>query len=91
MIGKKITVLQDLYGEKIQFIFDRHRLFKGMLRAFDKVKPENKRPEGKKAEVPSPQNVVSDSSNLEEGLNYHLNQKSLNNPELLSPFNVLGR
>ncbi|APR99032.1 hypothetical protein [Wolbachia endosymbiont of Folsomia candida] len=48
----------------------------------------------KSERMPSPQNVVFDTRNLEEGLNYHLNQKSLNYQERLSPFmvtNVLGR
>lgn len=53
-----------------------------------KIKSVNLNDKKAESKVPSPQNVVSDSSNLEEGLNYYLNQKSLNYPELLSPFMV---
>ncbi|WCR53276.1 MAG: hypothetical protein PG981_000298 [Wolbachia endosymbiont of Ctenocephalides orientis wCori] len=59
------------------------------LRGFDKVKPKNKRLEGKKAEVPSPQNALFYLSKFEkEGLSYFNNRKSLIYLELPSPFIV---
>lgn len=103
MIGKKITVLQDLNGKKIQFIFDHDKnaidsskndllvAIKQILYSFsNKLKGVRFENEGlvdkKDKRMPFPQSVVFEAINLGKGLNYHLNQKSLNNPQLLGPF-----
>lgn len=85
--------IDDMVGQKGLQCEDFKTAIKNTIhifaREFDKVKPENKRPEGKKAEAPSFQNVVFDASKFEqEGLSYFNNRKSLNNQEPLSPFMV---
>lgn len=106
MIGKKITVIQDLNGKKIQFIFDHDKnaidsskndllvAIKQILYSFsNKLKGVRFENEGlvdkKDKRMPSPQNAGSHPSKFEkEGLDYQLNQKSLNYQERLSPFMV---